>query len=332
MFKQKSYLITGITGFAGAHLANLLVKEGHKVYGLIRKTNGMQTDILDIVPVDVFEKIEFLYGDLTDRVSILKIFESTEFDGVFHLAAQSHPPTSFLDPVDTFRTNVMGTSHIVDAIERTQNLCRLLFCSTSEVYGNGGKDGRALHENSPLAPCNPYAASKAASDLFVQERIMNGKIDGIITRAFSHTGPRRGANFSISADAYQLAKLYVAGEKRGLIAVGNLETVRTVIDVRDVVRAYWLLMNDSNCTGVYNVCGYTPRKMEYFTDALIKISGLEIEKVVSPKYYRTIDIFNQFGSTARLTQDTLWTLEIEIDDTLAALFWYWVEKIKSTSK
>ena len=201
------FLITGITGFAGPHLANLLHAEGHEIFGLIRRTNGMESDIRDVVPDDVYESITFVYGDLTNYRSLRTVFEKEQFDGVFHLAAQSHPPTSFLDPIGTMDTNVMGSANLIQVIQDHQDNCKLMFCSTSEVYGNVGQDGRKIHWEDTILPANPYGASKAATDVYLQERMQNGFIKGFITRAFSHTGPRRGRIFSISSDAYQIARM-----------------------------------------------------------------------------------------------------------------------------
>ncbi len=331
---KKNFLITGITGFAGAHLANLLHAEGHNVYGLIRGSNGMETDILDVIDSDCFKHLNFIYGDLTDQQAMNTIFHKHRFDGCFHLAAQSHPPTSLLFPLDTFRVNIMGSANLIDAIQIYQPHCKLMFCSTSEVYGNSGKDGHLLKETDVLTPSNPYAASKAATDIYMQERMTNGKIKGFITRAFSHTGPRRGKNFSISADAYQVAQIMkgivtpVRGLEHPAIEVGNLETTRVVLDVRDIVRAYYLLMiNPGSCSKVFNVCGDTPRKMEYFTDTLISLSKMDIEKVISEKYYRKIDIYYQHGDTTALTELTGWCPEININQTMEDLLNYWLKKL-----
>lgn len=321
------YLITGITGFAGAHLAQLLFEKGHEVHGLVRGSNGMESDILDVVLAECFAEIKFHYGNLEDHRSLEIIFRSENFDGCFHLAAQSHPPTSFENPLDTFRTNINGTANLIDCIERFQLDCKLMFCSTSEVYGNGGKDGRKLTKADPLQPCNPYAVSKAAIDLYMQERMMNGKLQGFITRAFSHTGPRRGKNFSISSDAYQVARI-IGGLQQPVIEVGNLDTVRVVIDVRDVVNAYYLLMQNPNTNGqIFNVCGDEPRKMEYFTYKLIELSGKGIKTQVSEKYYRKIDIHYQHGDSSMLGMLTGWKPEIPIEKTLDDLLNYWIKKI-----
>ena len=321
------YLITGITGFAGPHLANLLIKEGHEVYGLIRHTNGRQTDILDIVPPKYFEKITFVYGDLVNFRIINGIFRQFRFDGVFHLAAQSHPPTSFADPLGTFEANIMGSANLIQAIADNQPECKLMFCSTSEVYGNVGMDRRKIRSSDTILPANPYGVSKAATDLYLQERIASKKVRGFITRAFSHTGPRRGRTFSISSDAYQLARM-MNGDPNRKLQVGNLKTVRVVLDVRDTVKAYYLLMiNDKSDGGIFNVCGDIPREMGFYTDTLIALSKLDkVEKEVSPALFRPIDIHYQRGDCEELIKLTGWKPTYDMSTTLGDLLEYWVKK------
>ena len=322
------FLITGITGFAGPHLANLLHKEGHEIAGLVRCTNGRENDIRDIVSDEVYKTIDFLQGDLTSTRVIDNIFKEQTFDGVFHLAAQSHPPTSFTDPVGTMETNVMGSANLIQATTDNQPDCRLMFCSTSEVYGNVGEDGRKIQIDDTILPANPYGASKAATDLYMQERMTNGKLRGFITRAFSHTGPRRGKNFSISSDAFQIARMMKGYQDKTLL-IGNLESVRVVIDVRDTVNAYYLAMMNGETDGaIYNVCGDTPQKMQYFADKLIEISGLEgVEQKIHPPFYRPIDIHYQHGDSTNLVADTNWSPTITIEQTLEDLLKYWCDKI-----
>jgi GDP-4-dehydro-6-deoxy-D-mannose reductase len=324
------YLITGITGFAGPHLANLLIKEGHEVFGLIRHSNGRQTDILDIVSTENFEKITFVYGDLLNFRVLNGFFQKHKFDGVFHLAAQSHPPTSFTDPLGTFEANIMGSANVIQAIADNQPECKLMFCSTSEVYGNVGQDGRKIKATDTILPANPYGASKAATDLYLQERFENKKIRGFITRAFSHTGPRRGRTFSISSDAYQIARMMTGDPSRKLL-VGNLKSVRVVLDVRDIVNAYYLLMiNDKSDGGIYNVCGDVPREMGFYTDTLIELSKLgKIEKEISPALYRPIDIHYQHGDCDDLVRLTGWKPAFDIEATLSDLLQYWVRKMRT---
>ena len=323
-----NYLITGITGFAGPHLANLLIENGHKVYGLVRQSNGMETDILDTVPEKNFQQIEFLYSDLVNFRTLNTIFKENKFVGVFHLAAQSHPPTSFIDPLGTFENNIMGSANLIQAITDNQPECRLMFCSTSEVYGNVGIDKRKIKTTDTLLPANPYGASKAATDLYRQERFENKKIRGFITRAFSHTGPRRGKTFSISSDAYQIAKMMKGLQDKTLL-VGNLKSVRVVLDVRDIVNAYYLLMmTDASDGKVFNVSGDVPHEMGVYTDMLLAHSKLEgVVKEISPKLFRPIDIHYQHGDCQELVDITGWKPVFTLEQTIGDLLDYWVKKI-----
>lgn len=323
------FLITGITGFAGPNLANLLIEEGHEVYGLVRHSNGRETDILDVVPVTYFEKIKFVRSDLTNLRTLQTVFKENKFDGVFHLAAQSHPPTSFSDPLGTFNENIIGSANLIQCIQDEQPECKLMFCSTSEVYGNVGSDGRKIKVTDTLMPANPYGASKAATDLYLQERFANGKIKGFITRAFSHTGPRRGKTFSISSDAYQIANMML-GKQEKVLRIGNLTTTRVVLDVRDIVKAYYQLMLTEASNGkVFNISGDTPRQMQSYTDMLLKCSGLEnVEQRIDPKLYRPHDIAYQWGDITELTNIVNWKPEYTIEQTMNDLLVYWVKKLQ----
>ena len=326
---KKKFLITGITGFAGPNLAKLLLKEGHEVHGVIRCPNGRQTDLLDILTMEELDSIVFHNLDLRMFSSVQKLFSNYQFDGVFHLAAQSHPPTSFSDPILTFEENVTASVNIITCLEKSET--KLMFCSTSEVYGDTCKDRGILKVTDPLTPHNPYAASKAAIDLYLQERFKNGYLKGFITRAFSHTGPRRGFNFSISSDAYQIAKM-VLGKQEKVLRIGNLNTERVVIDVRDCVNAYYKLMMTEESNGkVFNICGKDVCKMQYFTDKLIEASGIpydEIEQRIDEKLYRPIDIQVQIGDSSEVTEITDWKPEYTIEQTMNDLLYYWINKLK----
>jgi GDP-mannose 4,6-dehydratase len=324
------FLITGITGFAGPHLSNLLIEHGHEVHGLVRHTNARENDIRDVVPDSNLNKIIFHYSDLNNFRGLKSIFESFKFDGVFHLAAQSHPPTSFADPLATFHDNISGSANLIQVITEIQPECKFMFCSTSEVYGNIGISGEKIHWTEKLQPSNPYGVSKAAIDLYVQERIQNNFLKGFITRAFSHTGPRRGMNFSISSDAFQIARMKLGMQNR-ILKVGNLESVRVVIDVRDTVNSYYLAMINNNSNGeIFNVCGSNPYPMEFFTNKLIELSGLSnVTKEVSSDLYRPIDIHYQHGDSDNLQKLTGWEPIIPIEKTLEDLLEYWLKKLKN---
>jgi len=321
------YLVTGITGFAGPHLAQLLLRENHEVHGIVRTANGRELDLLDMLTPTELNMITFHYLDLKHFGSVEKLLKKENFDGVFHLAAQSHPPTSFKNPTLTWDENVTGTVNIITALEELDT--RMMFCSTSEVYGDAGKNVGTLSINTPIQPSNPYGTSKAAMDLYMQERTKNGFLDGFVTRAFSHTGPRRGKIFSISSDAYQIA-LMEKGFQEQILKVGNLKTERVVMDVRDTVNAYYLLMkNPKSNKGIFNVCGHDVHPMQHYTDLLIKHSIFDnIEQVIHPPFYRDIDIQVQVGDDKELRELTGWTPTIKVEDTMLDLLNYWRSKIR----
>lgn len=323
------YLITGITGFLGPHLANKLVTEGHEVYGLVRINMGRENDLRDIISDEVFSKLKFVYSDLCNYRKLLGIFKEEKFDGVFHLAAQTHPPTSFTDPIGTWEWNVMGSVNLMTAMMDTQPECKFLFCSTVEVYGNEGIDGRKLNEDDKFLPANPYGASKAAIDMYIQERMKNKQMNAVIVRPFCFTGPRRGATFSISSDAIQIARM-VLGKQEKVLRIGNLDTIRAVTDVRDIANAFFLVMTSPKTSGkVYNVCGGVPLKMRYYTDKLLELSGLtDVEQRIDQKLWRPIDIQYQDGDATRIREELGWEPKYTIDGTLDDLLKYWLKKLQ----
>ena len=324
------YLITGVTGFLGPHLANLLIKNGHTVYALVRINNGRENDIRDIVQDEEFNKINFLYGDMKDFRMMDKIFKTTKFDGVFHLAAQSHPPTSFIDPIMTWETNVMGSVNIITAITDNQPECKLLFCSTVEVYGNEGSDGRKIKEDNVFLPANPYGASKAAIDLYLQERMKNKQMNCVIVRPFCYTGPRRGSKFSISSDAIQIARMMLNKQEK-VLKIGNLDTIRVVADVRDIANAFMLIMQSDKTSGqAYNVSAGEAQKIRFYTEKLIELSGLkDVSFEIEPKFWRPIDIDYQDGDSTKLINELGWKPQYTIDQTLSDLLQYWVKKLSN---
>lgn len=326
---KMKYLITGISGFLGPHLANKLIIEGHSVYGLIRNNRGAEHDIRDILSDEIFNKITFIYGDITDFRIINKIFKEFTFDGVFHLAAQTHPPTSFTDPIGTWEANVMGSINLITALNDNQPDCRFVFCSTVEVYGNEGIDGRKIKESNVILPANPYGASKAAIDLYIAERMKNKQMKATVVRPFCFTGPRRGAKFSIASDAVQIARI-ILGKQDKILKIGNLDTIRAVTDVRDIAEAFYLvMMNDVSIGKTYNVCGGEPLKMREYTNMLIKFSELnDVQMIVDEKLWRPIDIQYQDGDASLIKEELGWEPKYNIETTIKDLLVYWINKVK----
>jgi len=322
------YLITGITGFLGPHLAKKIIENGDEVYGLVRINMGRENDIRDILNDEIYSKIKFVYSDLCNYRTLRKIFEDYKFDGVFHLAAQTHPPTSFTDPIGTWEWNVMGSINLITCIKDLQPELKFIFCSTVEVYGNTGINGEKLKETDKILPANPYGASKAAIDMYLQERISNKQMNVVIIRPFCFTGPRRGYNFSISSDAYQIAKI-MKGKQEKILKIGNLDTIRAVTDVRDIANAFYLIMKSDKTNGkIINVCGGKPLKMRYYTEKLIELSNIkDIQMEIDEKLWRPIDIQYQDGDNSLCKQLINWEPEYDIEQTLKDLLDYWLKKI-----
>ena len=323
-------LITGITGFLGPHLARKLIQEGHNVFGLLRGTRGSEQEIKDLLTQEEFSKIIFIYGDIVHYRTVDKLFKEYTFDVVFHLAAQTHPPTSFKDPIGTWETNVMGSIHLITCLQDSQPNCHFIFCSTVEVYGNEGIDERKINETNTILPANPYGASKSAIDLYICERMKNKQMKATVIRPFCFTGPRRGARFSIASDAVQIANMMLEKQDKTL-QIGNLDTIRAVTDVRDIADAFYLVATKSTISNgkVYNVCGGEPLKMREYTNMLIKFSGLDnIEMQINEKLWRPIDIQYQDGDASLIKQELGWEPIIPINDTIRDLLLFWYNKLK----
>lgn len=332
---MKNILITGLTGFAGPHLANYLIKcipeHDLKIYGLVRASNGRENDIRDVVPDSVFSQIEWVQGDLDNYDSLKQIFAKITFDEIYHLGAQSHPPTSFTQPRNTFVTNSLGTINLVDLVENYCPECKFMNCSTSEVYGAVPEEEQPITEEYPINPINPYGASKAAGDIYVTERAKSKGLKLFNTRAFSHTGPRRGFRFSISGDAYQIIRIK-KGLQRSVIAVGTLSSKRVVMDVRDCVRAYAMLMELFTPGESYNVGGDEDSidTIGGFLGLMLDFADLrgKVAFEVNPNFVRKIDIPVQIPDSTKCRELTGWKPMICMAQTLTDLLGYWDTKIK----
>lgn len=308
------FLVTGSKGFVGKHLVDRLRAEGHETYGLSRYDSD---DIFDI------------YCNINNIGDVEWVFSNYNFDGVFNLAGLTHPPTSFKDPQKYFETNALGTINIVEAIKRNLPSCVLMQCSTPEVYGIC--PDVEITEDFPLRPMNPYGVSKAAADLYILEQTRNNALNGFITRAGSHTGPGRPSNYSISSDAIQIAKI-LAGKQVPIIKVGNLKSVRAVMDVRDVCNAYLKLMlafiGKKIPNGeVFHISKKEGHEIGYYLDLMLNLFSVSAITEIDPNLYRPIDIPIQVLNSNKISKYTNWYQEIEIEQTLTDLINYWKEKV-----
>ena len=315
-------LITGITGMVGSHLAEYVLQSHPtvEVHGLVRWRSPLD-HITGILP-----KIKLHQGDLRDLSSLLKMLEIVKPERIFHLAAQSYVTTSFDAPADTLTTNVVGTSNLLEAVRILKLDPVIHICSSSEVYGQVTKDEVPIRESNPFRPASPYAVSKTGEDMISLQYFLSYGIKTIRTRMFTHTGPRRGSVFAESAFALQIAKIE-AGLQSNPVRVGNLDSVRTFADVRDAVKAYWLLLEKGTPGEVYNIGGAETMTVGEMLKLLISLANCPIEYQVDPALLRPSDVTLQIPDISKFQAATGWKPEISVKQTLEDLLNYHREQI-----
>jgi GDP-4-dehydro-6-deoxy-D-mannose reductase len=330
---NKKYLITGITGFVGSHLTNLLIEKGENVYGLFRGESSPEL-FCDIVPAINREKITVLRGDIRNKQDMDTIFRTEKFDGVFHFAAQSNSPLSVKEPVSTFEINTGGTLNLVDAIRRFQPECALVYASSGEVYGRVTEAQQPITETTNLAPNTPYGVSKLASEIILKERANSLGLKIIIGRGFATVGPGRPKEFSISSDAYQITRI-AKGLQERVIDIGNIKSKRGLLDIRDCVKAYSLLMEtiirDPSLKGEsYNIASEFSNEIETYLDMMLEIKGLKgrVEKRIDDSKLRNGTTPSvQLCDISKLKSLTEWQPTIPQIQTLTELLDYWDKKL-----
>lgn len=311
-------LITGITGFVGSHLAEyiLKLKEKPELFGLCRWRSPREN--LE----NIYDKVQMLEGDLTDLGSLIRHLQKVKPDYIFHLAAQSYVLSSFNSPVHTIWSNVVGTTNLLEAVRITEIDPVIHICSSSEVYGQVTEADVPIKEDCPLRPASPYAVSKVGEDMVALQYWLSYKTKTIRTRMFTHTGPRRGDVFAMSFFAKQIA----AGElglRPAEVKVGNLKSVRTFSDVRDAVRAYWLLVNKCRPGEVYNIGGDRTLTIGEALDLLLSFSKKKFEIKVDPRLIRPSDVTLQIPCVDKFKKETGWQPEIPLETTLKDMLEYW---------
>lgn len=327
----KKYLITGITGFVGAHLANNLVSRGDSVWGLSRGVNTSGA-FYEVVPEATRQTIPMVIGDLCNRERVLEIFRKERFDGVFHFSAQSHAPTSSREKRQTFDANTTSTVYLSDAIRRLQPECALVYASSAEVYGKVPEERQPLTEETPLSPGTYYGVSKVASEISLVERAKSAGLIVIIGRGFASIGPGRPRKFSISSDAAEIAEI-ARGVKPPVMRVGSLESRRGLMDVRDCAEAYALLMekvlDDESVRGeAYNIGGVGSKRIGDYVEKMIRLTGLEgtVTFSVDNSKVRGKPSVQECDSS-KIRHLTGWVPRVSEDQALKDLLDYWDRKI-----
>jgi len=316
----KKALITGITGFAGSHLAELLLKAGFEVYGTIRPRS--KTDNIDLIK----NRLNLFDADLMDSHSLYSIIVKIKPDYIFHLAAQSFVQTSWASPATTMEMNVIGSVHLFEAIRRAEIDPTIQIACSSEEYGLVYPNELPIKEDNPLRPQSPYAVSKVAMDYLGYQYFQSYKMKIIRTRGFNHTGPRRGEVFVTSNFAKQIAEIE-KGKREPMIEVGNLEAKRDWTDVRDMVKAYLLAVQKGTPGEVYNICSEKTVRVGDMLEMLLKMSKVKVEIRQDPSRLRPSDVPVLLGNCTKFRKATGWKPEIPFEKTMEDLLNYWRERV-----
>jgi GDPmannose 4,6-dehydratase len=328
---HKRALITGITGMVGSHLAEYLLQHTDwDIYGMCRWRSPLENIEALIPRINNKDRVFLLYGDLRDTLSVQDVVTKAKPDYVFHLAAQSFPRTSFESPEDTLDTNIQGTVRVLDALRSVRPDAVTHVCSSSEVFGRVPKEKLPINEECTFHPASPYAISKVGTDLVGRYYAEAYGMMAMTTRMFTHTGPRRGDVFAESTFAKQIA-LIEAGLVPPVVRVGNLESLRTIADVRDAVRAYYMLVTVKPVSGAYyNIGGSQTTKVGDILNTLLGFSPMkaQIRVETDPDRLRPIDADLQVPDTTKFTAHTGWKPEISYETTMRDLLDYWRERVR----
>jgi GDPmannose 4,6-dehydratase len=328
----KKALITGITGMVGSHMVDFLLQHTDwDVHGMCRWRSPMDNLQHHIDRINQKDRIFLHYADLRDSMGVDKIVRNIRPDYVFHLAAQSYPKTSFDSPLDTFETNIQGTARLLESLRQYKPDAIVHNCASSEVFGRVPKEKLPIDEECTFHPASPYAISKVGTDLIGRYYGEAYGMTVMTTRMFTHTGPRRGDVFAESTFAKQIAMIE-AGMIAPVVKTGNLDSLRTFADVRDAVRAYYMLVTVNPIAGeYYNIGGQYTCTIKEMLDHLVSLSTMK-EKIrveTDPERLRPIDADLQVPNTAKFEKHTGWKPEISFEKTMQDLLDYWREQVKS---
>jgi len=320
-------IVTGAYGFVGRYLTRELAEAGYEV---------LAEDIIDLCPSNRsatgFEELPdgvvYKKCDLLNASAVEKLVKEWNPDAVFHLAAQSSGALSFKDPVGTVRTNVLGFLNLIEAVRRNKKSSRILAVGSCEEYGKRPLEEMPLSENASIEPANPYAASKAAQTILALQYSRAFDMDIIVTRSFNHTGPGQSITFVLPSFARQCARVK-AGIDAPVIKTGNLDVLRDFLDVRDVVRAYRVLVEKGETGHIYNVCSGEGLNLQNALNMIINEAGITVDIQTDPDLLRPVDVTVFTGSNRKLRDDTGWERKITAKEMISDLFKYWCERSKN---
>lgn len=312
-------LITGITGFAGGHLAQILLDRGDEVFGVARDEGYGLSHLTEEVPVVI--------TDLRDPAAVEKLLNDVRPEAIYHLAGQAFVPTAWADPWATLENNIRPQLNILQAIIKLNTNARLLVVASNEVYGHVQKEHLPVKEEHPMCPDNPYGVSKLAQDKLALQYHLSHGVDVLRIRAFNHIGPRQSPFFVAASFAKQIAEIE-AGLSSPVIKVGNLEAQRDFTDVVDVMRAYALLVEHGQPGQAYNVGTGQAHSIKYLLDVLLGCTTATVHIEQDPERLRPSDVPIIYADNSKLRAQTGWQPIYKFEDSLRRVLDYWREDVK----
>jgi GDP-4-dehydro-6-deoxy-D-mannose reductase len=264
--------------------------------------------------------------DLRDAQATAAAVLAAAPDAVLHLAAQSSVPDAFRDPETTLEINLLGTLHVLQALQRAEFRGRIVFVSTGDVYGHVPENELPIAETCRPAPRNPYAVSKLAAEALCQQWTVTEKMEIVTARPFNHIGPGQSDRFVISDFARQIAEIKL-GRREPVVAVGDINVSRDFTDVRDVVHAYFALLRDGQAGEIYNVCSGREYTIRELLDRLAALAGVEIRVQQDPARLRRAEQRRASGDPAKIARVTGWRATTPLDESLASMLAHWEKEI-----
>lgn len=312
--KFRTALITGITGSGGSYLADYIVERHSKVgvHGVSRWHSTSANENLK----KVSEKVTVHECDLNDLSSVTRVMKTAKPDVIFHLAAHANVRASFDTPLAVMQNNVMGTANLLEAVRMAEIDPVVQICSTSEVYGQVDPKMIPIKEDCPINPSSPYAVSKVTQDLLGYTYFKNFGMKIVRTRMFAYLNPRRADLFA-TAFARQVARIEAGFQKE--LLHGNLNSTRTLIDVRDAMESYWVAAEKCAFGEAYNIGGNTVITVGDFLDLLKKKAKVKISSRVDPKLLRPTDVTLQIPDTSKFQKVTGWKSKYSFEDSVEFL-------------
>ena len=311
---MKKALITGINGSGATYLAeHLLTISDIQIQGISRWHTDRKIK-------SGFSKIQMFECDLTDLGSVIRTLEIAQPDYIFHLASNANVKLSFTTPISVFNNNVNGTLNLLEALRILNQKPMIQFCGTSEVYGQVRPDEIPIKESQSIDPVNVYAISKLTQEKLVKSYYKSYNIPCVITRSFGYINPRRPDIFS-SAFAKQIVD--IENGKQDILYHGNLDSVRTLLDVRDIVEAYWVSAEKCDLGEAYNIGSTVPVRVGYLLEELKKQAKCKIVSKEDPNLLRPVDVTLQIPSVDKFYEKTNWKPKYTLEDSVKLLLDYY---------